>query len=90
MGKDKFMASSDNGEYWERTKRLMYVCMGVWFFFSFVIHIFVDQLNSITIIGFPLGFWMASQGALIAFVVLIFWFSSKQDQIDRECGVAEE
>ncbi|MGI9415392.1 MAG: DUF4212 domain-containing protein [Hyphomicrobiales bacterium] len=84
------MASSDNSGYWERTKGLMWVCMAVWFFFSFIIHFFVHQLNSITIIGFPLGFWMASQGALIAFVILIFWFSSKQDQIDRECGVAEE
>lgn len=84
------MASSDNNGYWGRTRRLMFICIAVWFFFSFVIHFFVNALNTITIMGFPLGFWMASQGALIAFVILIFWFSSKQDQIDRECGVAEE
>jgi putative solute:sodium symporter small subunit len=41
------------------------------------------------ILGFPLGFYMAAQGSLIVFVILIFWFSSKQNQIDEEYGVAE-
>jgi putative solute:sodium symporter small subunit len=55
-----------------------------------VIHFFVAPLNAIKIAGFPLGFYMASQGSLIVFVVMLFWFARKQDQIDRESGVAEE
>ena len=76
--------------YWSKTMNLMYIMMGLWLFFSFVIHIFVVPLNAIRIAGFPLGFYMAAQGSLIAFVVMLFWFAKRQDQIDRECGVNEE
>ena len=48
------------------------------------------QLNSIVILGFPLGFYMAAQGSLISYVVLCFWNASAQNKIDEEFGVAEE
>jgi putative solute:sodium symporter small subunit len=77
-------------EYWSRTSGLMWTMLGIWFFFSFVVHVFAPQLNGIKILGFPLGFYMAAQGSLIAFVVALFWFASKQNAIDEEFGVAED
>jgi putative solute:sodium symporter small subunit len=68
----------------------MWLSLAIWAFFSFVIHFFVGSLNNIVIFGFPLGFYMAAQGSLIAFVLLLFWFARAQDSIDREFGVAEE
>jgi putative solute:sodium symporter small subunit len=50
---------------------------------------FVAPLNSIRILGFPLGFYMASQGSLIVFVAMLFWCGKAQDRIDTEEGVAE-
>ncbi len=44
----------------------------------------------IPILGFPLGFYMAAQGSLIVFVVMLFVFARQQDKIDREFGVAED
>jgi len=81
--------SRDEG-YWADTSRLMWITLGIWFFFGFVIHAFVIPLNKIVILGFPLGFYMAAQGSLIAFVVLLFWFARAQDNIDRKHGVAED
>ena len=77
--------------HWERTTRLMFIHLGIWFFFGYVIHMFVIPLNKIVIpvLGFPLGFYMAAQGSLIVFVVLIFWFASKQNRIDEEAGLHE-
>ncbi len=83
-------APSQAEEYWRRTRGLMLFCLAVWAVFSFVIHIFVEPLNRIVILGFPLGFYMAAQGSLVVFVVLIFWFAHRQNQIDEECGMAEE
>ena len=77
-------------EHWRRTRSLMWITLAIWFFFSFVIHFFVRSLNQVVILGFPLGFYMAAQGSLIVFVILIFWFSSKQNQIDEETGFAED
>jgi putative solute:sodium symporter small subunit len=76
--------------YWSRTSRLMWTIMALWFFFSFVVHLFAVQLNDIKFIGFPLGFYMAAQGSLIAFVVLCFWNARAQNKIDEEFGVAED
>ena len=58
--------------YWRRTSTLMWTIMTLWFIFSFVLPLLAPQLNSIVIAGFPLGFYMAAQGSLIAFVVLCF------------------
>ncbi len=77
-------------EHWRRTRGLMLVSLLIWFIFSFAIHFFVEPLNRITFLGFPLGFYMAAQGSLIVFVVQIFWFAWKQNKIDEECGMAEE
>jgi putative solute:sodium symporter small subunit len=76
--------------YWSRTSTLMWIMLILWIFFSFVVHMFVNDLNNIRILGFPLGFYMAAQGSLIAFVVMLFLFAKRQDTIDREEGVAED
>jgi putative solute:sodium symporter small subunit len=84
------LTPSQRDEYWRRTSRLMWIIMALWFFFSFVVHLFAVQLNQIEFLGFPLGFYMAAQGSLIAFVVLCFWNAAGQNKIDKEFGVAED
>jgi putative solute:sodium symporter small subunit len=75
---------------WAKTSSLMLLVLGIWFFFSFVVHIFAPSLNGIRILGFPFGFYMAAQGSLIIFVVALFWFGKRQNQIDEEFGVQED
>jgi putative solute:sodium symporter small subunit len=78
--------------HWKKTTRLMLTHLGIWFFFGYVVHMFVVPLNKIVIpiLGFPLGFYMAAQGSLIVFVVMLFVFARQQNRIDREHGYAEE
>jgi putative solute:sodium symporter small subunit len=86
------VAQNNTEAHWNKTTSLMFKMLGVWVFFGYVVHMFVNQLNAIKIpiLGFPLGFYMAAQGSLIAFVVMLFIFARKQDQIDREFGMAED
>ena len=90
------MAPSDSPanqkEHWRKTTNLMFMHLGVWFFFGYIVHMFVKQLNAFTIpvLGFPLGFYMAAQGSLIVFVVMLFMFARQQNRIDREHGYAED
>jgi putative solute:sodium symporter small subunit len=76
--------------YWKATSGLMWLMLAIWFFAGFFVHYFAPQLNAIRILGFPLGFYMAAQGSLIIFVVMLFWFARRQDGIDEKYGVAEE
>lgn len=82
--------SANDEAHWKKTTNLMWIHLGIWFFFGYVIHFFAPALNKIVIAGFPLGFYMAAQGSLIAFVVQLFVFAKQQDNIDREFGVAED
>ena len=84
------MAQGTPDRYWSRTSTLMWIMLVLWFFFSFGVHFFVNTLNQFKLFGFPVGFYMAAQGSLIAFVVMLFYFASRQDTIDREEGVAED
>jgi putative solute:sodium symporter small subunit len=83
---------ANQNAHWDKTTKLMLTHLGVWLFFGYIVHMFVIPLNKITIpiLGFPLGFYMAAQGSLIAFVVMLFVFARQQDRIDREHGYAEE
>jgi putative solute:sodium symporter small subunit len=85
-------SSSRDEAHWQATTRLMFTHLGVWVFFGYIIHMFVKPLNNIIIpiLGFPLGFYMAAQGSLIIFVVMLFMFAKQQDRIDRQFGVAED
>ena len=84
------MAQEPADRHWSRTSGLMWTMFVLWLIFSFGVHFFVNSLNTITFLGFPLGFYMAAQGSLIAFVVMLFVFAHRQDVIDREEGQAED
>ena len=84
------MATSQQEQHWSRTRSLMIGHLIVWFVFSYVVHWFAPELNKISFMHHPLGFYMAAQGSLIAFVVQLFLFAKQQEKIDRECGMAEE
>lgn len=83
------MTQSAHATHWQRTRNLTFVTLGIWFFFSFVIHWFGAALNEFTFLDFPLGYYMAAQGSPVAFVILIFWSVRRQEKIDDDCGVAE-
>lgn len=87
MSQDKL---SIREAHWAKTRNLTIVILILWFIFSFGVHWFADGLNAITFMGFPLGYYMAVQGSLAIFVVLIFVHNWLQDKIDDDAGLGEE
>src|SRR3546814_13469258 len=57
--------------HWARTRNLTMWMLVIWFIFSFVVPWFAKELNSLSFLGFPLGYYMIVQGSLIVFVVQI-------------------
>jgi putative solute:sodium symporter small subunit len=76
-------------EYWKRTLNLTIVLLAIWFVVTFVMAYFAMDLHSIVIAGFPVSFYMAAQGSLIIYVVLIWYYAKKMGQLDREYDVHE-
>ncbi len=76
--------------YWRKNLIIVAALLSVWFLVSFVLSIvFVDALNEIRMGGFRLGFWMAQQGSLYVFVILIFVYVWLMNRLDRKYGVEE-
>lgn len=86
----KAVDATQRQEYWRRNLRLMSVLLTIWAVVSFGAGIlFVDFLNQVSFIGVPLGFWMAQQGSIITFVVLIAVYVWRMDRLDKEYGIEE-
>ena len=84
------MDQSQRQEYWRRNLRLMASLLTVWALVSFGAGIlFVEQLNKVSFLGFPLGFWFAQQGSIIVFVILIAIYVWRMDKLDAEYGIDE-
>ncbi len=77
-------------QYWHRNLFVMSILLAIWFVVTFVASYFSRELNAIIIFGFPLGFYMAAQGALIVYVLIIWYHTRRMDALDREYGVREE
>jgi len=75
--------------YWQRNLRVTAVLLAIWFLVTFVVSFYSAQLNEITILGFPLGFYMGAQGALIIYVAIIVFYAMRMNKLDREFGVHE-
>jgi putative solute:sodium symporter small subunit len=77
--------------YWKANLKLVAFCLGIWFIVSYLFGIIlVDQLNSISIGGYKLGFWFAQQGSMYVFVALIFFYAWRMNKLDRKFNVHED
>lgn len=76
-------------EYWQKNLRVTGILLAVWFIATFVIGWFARDLQSITIIGFPLPFYMGAQGSLVIYVAIIWYYAHYMNKLDQEYGVQE-
>lgn len=77
-------------EYWHKTLRITAALLLIWFLATFGVIWFVRDLNRFTFLDFPLGFYMTSQGSLIIYVLLVWFYARYMNKLDKEYGVAED
>ncbi len=78
--------------YFKANLKVIAVLLAIWAFVSFGCGIFLAPwLNEFRIpgTGFKLGFWMANQGSIYVFVLLIFIYVWIMNRLDRAYGVEE-
>ena len=76
-------------EYWRKNLRITAILLAIWFVVTFVIGYYAREL-SFSFFGWPFSFWVAAQGALIVYVVIIWYYARHMNRLDQEHGVAEE
>jgi putative solute:sodium symporter small subunit len=77
--------------YWRYNVRLTTTLLVIWFVVTYLLGgVFAGALNRIVILGFPLGYYVAAQGALIVFVIEIALYARLMNKKDLEFGIREE
>lgn len=78
-------------EYWRYNSRLTFTLLAIWFVVTYLLGgLFAGTLNNVTFLGFPLGYYVAAQGALIVFVIEIVVYARLMNRKDAEYGLTED
>ncbi|MEO6566934.1 MAG: DUF4212 domain-containing protein [Casimicrobiaceae bacterium] len=75
-------------EYWTKNLRITAILLVIWFVVTFIVGYYAREL-SFNFFGWPFAFYMASQGSLIIYVVIIWFYARYMNNLDVEYGVAE-
>lgn len=72
-------------KYWRATLCLTGVLLLAWATVSFLPAWFAEDLNAFTFMGWPLGFYMAAQGAPIVFLLIVWIYDRWMTRLERRC-----
>jgi putative solute:sodium symporter small subunit len=70
--------------YWRKNLTLTSALLLAWFVITFVGGYYAATLNEISFLGFPLGFYLLAQGALLAYLIIIGIYVRTMNRLDRE------
>ena len=75
------LIDAQNSPYWTRIKRHLLVLLALWMSYFLLVNWFVHSLNKIEVplLGIPLGYFLALQGAAVVFVAALFRFARSAD-----------
>ena len=80
--------SENHQRYWQKNLRITAILLGIWFVVTYVVSYFARDL-SFSFFGWPFSFWMASQGSLIVYVVIIWFYARYMNNLDLAYDVHE-
>lgn len=71
--------------YWKKNVALILSLLTVWALVSLVgAIILAEPFSKIPFFGVTLSFWLAQQGSILVFVILIFTYAAKMERLDKE------
>jgi putative solute:sodium symporter small subunit len=85
------MAEPNRERYWRANLVYVAILLSLWFIVSLGAGIlFVNWLDQFRLAGFRLGFWFAQQGAIYAFIALIFVYVALMNRLEKRSGLEEK
>jgi putative solute:sodium symporter small subunit len=71
-------------EYWQRTRRLTFWLIALWFFSTFVTVFFARELAGVTLFGWPFSFYMAGQGLTLLYLLIVGIYARRMNSLDKK------
>ena len=82
-------SAADRLTYWRRCRQLTAALTVLWFALGLGVHFFARDLN-IIFFGWPFSFWLASQGSLLVFALLVGVYAWCMERLDQAHGLTED
>ncbi|HEY1147269.1 MAG TPA: sodium/substrate symporter small subunit [Pseudoduganella sp.] len=76
--------------YWRRTRRMTAILLSLWGLLTFCIVFFARDLDGLFIFGWPLNFYLAAQGASLAYLAIIAAYGLYMRRADRDYAAEAE
>ncbi|WP_303784158.1 DUF4212 domain-containing protein [Azovibrio restrictus] len=76
--------------YWLRNRQLTLALLLIWVLVTYVASYFADSLNGFSFFGFPLGFYMAAQGSLIIYVLVVGCYALAMRRLEKKYGIEDQ
>ena len=84
------MADSDAArQRWRASQRITAALLAVWLSVTFGVAYFARELGG-SLFGWPFFFWVAAQGALLVFLLLVCLYAHWMSRLDARYGLAED
>ena len=69
--------------YWRRVQRLTLQLLLAWFAVTFLVIFFAREISTINFFGWPLSFYMAAQGIVLVYLLIVGFYAWSMKRLDR-------
>ena len=76
-------AAPRTSAYWRRTQRLSAILLLLWLALTLGVGVFGQSLD-FGFFGWPFGFWATSQGALILYCLIVWYYAWAMNRLDED------
>lgn len=81
---ENLTAAEKQGDYWRKNLRLIGALTAIWFAATFGVIFFAEALSHSQLFGWPMHFYVAAQGSLLVYVLIIWVYAHKMNALDRD------
>ena len=78
-------STASHTSYWRATLRLSAALLALWFVITLLLSLFGKRLD-FSFFGWPFGFWATSQGALLVYCLIVWYYAWAMNRLDRQHG----
>lgn len=68
--------------FWRKTRRWTLGLLAIWLLVNLAVPWFARDLDRYSFMGFPLGYWLAAEGALFVYLALIAVYVLVMDRLE--------
>lgn len=79
-------STSQEKTHWKKLRSLTFILLSIWFIVSFSIIFFARELAGLSLFGWPVSFYMAAQGSILIYLLLIAIYAIVAKKIDADAS----